>query len=178
MENIKITVIEGTDRPARRSLKVAKFIADLGSKLEGVEITFVDPKELNFSYEAGDPRYSEIVEESDAFLLVTPEYNHSFSGTLKTLLDTELKKYNHKAVAVAGVSAGPIGGARVVENILPVLRELGLVAISTNLYFPNVKDFFDENGEPKDPQTNERVLAAFSELIWMAKTLKWGRENL
>jgi NAD(P)H-dependent FMN reductase len=62
-------------------------------------------------------------------ILVVPEYNHSFPGLLKNVLDTNLKEYIHKAVGVCGVSADPFGGERMIESLLPVLRKLGLVTV-------------------------------------------------
>jgi NAD(P)H-dependent FMN reductase len=70
-----------------------------------------------------------------------PEYNHSFPGLLKHVLDTNLKEYIHKAVGVCGVSAGPFGGARMIESLLPVLRELGLVTIFWDVYFGTAGSF-------------------------------------
>lgn len=67
--------------------------------------------------------------QADGIVIVTPEYNRGYPGLLKYVLDTNLKEYIHKAVGICGVSAGGFGGARVIENLLPVLRELGLVTI-------------------------------------------------
>jgi hypothetical protein len=75
------------------------------------------------------------MDRADALVVVSPEYNHGYSGLLKHVLDSCLKEYIHKAVGIVGVSAGPFGGARVIQNLLPVMRELGLVTI-----FWDVKD--------------------------------------
>lgn len=175
---LHITIIEGTDRPGRQSIKAAKLITTIGEGIDGIEVLLVDPVNFNFSYEHGDPRFTDIVKNTDAFIIVTPEYNHSFPGTLKALLDTELKGYIHKPVMLAGVSSGRFGGVRAVESLVPVVRELGLVVTFTDLYFPQVKDFFDENDKPKDLGVYERIREAYAELVWMGRTLKWGRENL
>ena len=76
-----------------------------------------------------DPMFSATVSRSDGLIIVTPEYNHGYPGLLKHALDMNLKEYIHKAVGICGVSAGPSGGARVTEALLPVMRELGLVTI-------------------------------------------------
>ena len=112
------------------------------------------------------------------FFIVVPEYNHSFPGTLKRLLDSELQNYNHKAVAFAGVSAGPWGGTRAVESLVNVVRELGLAATHADANFPTVQNLFDEKGNLIDDKYVSRVQKSFRELIWMSKALKWGRENL
>src|ERR1700712_1988724 len=117
---ITLAVLGGTTRVQRQSIKAARYIADFASQLPNVEIIFVDPKEFNFpgdgnDPEGKDPRYSEITAKADAFFIVTPEYNHSFPGSLKRMLDSELATYNHKPAALAGASNGNWGGVRAVE---------------------------------------------------------------
>ena len=89
-----------------------------------------------------------------------------------------LPEYVHKAVGLVGVSMSPWGGTRVIENLLPTMRELGLVAISANLNFPRVQELFDEKGNLKDKTYEKRIAGFLDELEWMAQTLRWGRENL
>ena len=72
---------------------------------------------------------------------MTPEYNHGYPGLLKHALDMNLKEYIHKAVRICGVSAGPFGGARVIENLAPVMRELGFVIIFEDVNFGIVQRF-------------------------------------
>ena len=66
---------------------------------------------------------------ADGLVIVAPEYNHGYPGILKHALDTNLKEYIHKPVGLCGVSAGGFGGTRVIESLLPVMRELGMVTI-------------------------------------------------
>src|SRR5437870_3626002 len=87
-----------------------------------------------------DPHCSESAMRADACIIVAPEYNHGYPGLLKHVLDTNLKEYIHKAVGICGVSAGPFGGTRVTENLLPVLRELGLVTIFEDVNFGRIGD--------------------------------------
>ncbi len=182
MDTITIAVIEGTTRAKRKSVPAAKYIARVGEEIEGVEILYVDPAEFNLPLDGDDPedrdpKYSEITQKADAFFILTPEYNHSFPGSLKRLLDSEFDNYKHKAVALAGASSGIWGGARAVESLLPVLRTLGLVVITPNVYFQHVQDAFDDNGEPINESLRPAVEKVYAELIWMAKSLKYGREN-
>lgn len=183
-DNVVIAVLAGTVRQARRSIQAAHYVADFGHRLPNIEIIFVDPSEFNFPYDGNgpenkDPRYSKITARADAFFIVTPEYNHSFPGTLKRMLDSEYSNYLHKPVVTAGVSNGPWGGVRVCEAILPVLHRLGLVIIHPEVYFPKVQDIFDENGMMRPEFTDmyeKNVGNAYQELIWMARTLKHGRQ--
>jgi len=119
-----------------------------------------------------------MIEEADALLMVIPEYNHAYPAILKRVLDSEYSVYLHKPVALVGVSSGPWGGVRAIESILPVLRTLGLVISRRDLNFPNVQDLFDQQGNLKDEKYIQRIEKALEELLWLAKVLKCGKENL
>jgi NAD(P)H-dependent FMN reductase len=185
-EKLTIAVLAGTTREKRESIKAAWYIAEFGRGLPDVEIIFVDPKEFYFpgdgnDPEGKDPRYTEIVAKADAFFIITPEYNHSFPGTLKRMLDSELALYNHKPVAFAGASDGNWGGVRAVEALLTAIRETGLVALSWDIYFPYVNKMFDENNaiKPEHKERYDRNLGKiYKELIWMARLFKDGRRQL
>ena len=88
-----------------------------------------------------------------------------------------LKEYIHKTVGICGVSAGPFGGSRVIEDLLPVMRELGLVTIFEDLNFGTVRKLFDANGKLLDQNDIRRVNKFLDELILMARSLRYGREN-
>ena len=118
------------------------------------------------------------MERADAIVIVSPEYNHSFPGLLKHVLDSCLKEYIHKAAGIVGVSAGPFGGSRAIENLLPILRELGLVSIFWDVNFGNVYKAFDPSGRLLDEAYIRRAAKFIDELIWMAKVLRYGREQV
>jgi NAD(P)H-dependent FMN reductase len=182
-QTITVAVLAGTTRVQRESIKAARYVADFAVKLPDVEVMFVDPKDFNFpgdgnDPEGKDPRYTEIVSKADAFFVVTPEYNHSFPGSLKRMLDSELALYNHKPIAFAGASNGNWGGVRAVESLLTAVRETGLVALSWDVYFPYVQNIFDADGNIKDDyrERYEKSLdKLFNELLWMARLFKQGR---
>ncbi|MEO7905250.1 MAG: NAD(P)H-dependent oxidoreductase [Candidatus Saccharimonadales bacterium] len=182
-EPITIAVLAGTTRVQRESIKAARYIAAEGEKLDGVEIIFVDPNDFYFAGdgndpEGKDPHYTDIVGRADAFFIVTPEYNHSFPGSLKRMLDSELALYNHKPVALAGASSGNWGGVRAVESLVPAIRETGLVVMSWDVYFPFVQNMFNDDGSMKPEHTeryDQNVAKLYAELLWFAKVLKAAR---
>jgi NAD(P)H-dependent FMN reductase len=184
MSKLFIPVLAGTTRVQRRSIYAARFVAQVGSQSPEVETLLVDPVEFNFpgdgnDPECKDPRYTEITQRADAFFIVTPEYNHSFPGSLKRMLDSELATYNHKPVGFAGVSDGQWGGVRAIEALVPAVRESGMVVCNVDVQFPFVQKIFNEQtGELQDENFTRRVQRVYTELIWLASTLKWGRENL
>jgi NAD(P)H-dependent FMN reductase len=178
-----IPVILGTPRQGRYSEHVARFVLDEVSKQESVETELIDIRAIALpTVDAGeavkDSGFSELVERADALIIVAPEYNHGYPGLLKHVLDSNLKEYIHKAVGICGVSAGPFGGTRVVENLLPVMRELGLVTIFWDGNFSSVQKVFDESGALLDESYVRRIDKFLKELIWMAKVLRYGRENV
>jgi NAD(P)H-dependent FMN reductase len=180
---IFIPVILGTPRQGRYSEYVARFVLGEVAKREAVETELIDIREMQFSTrDAGeqikDARFSETAMRADAFIIIAPEYNHGYPGLLKHVLDTNLKEYIHKAVGLVGVSAGPFGGTRVVQNMLPVMRELGLVTIFWDGNFSNVQKAFDQNGKLLETAYERRLEKFISELIWMAKVLRYGRESV
>ena len=65
-----------------------------------------------------------------------------------------------------------------IENLLPVLRELGLTTIFTDVNFGNARKLFDENGQLLDQSYVRRVGRFLDELIWMARVLRYGRDNI
>jgi len=178
-----IPLILGTARQGRESEHVARFVFEQTEKRAGVETEFIDVRQLPMKLDdAGeqmkDPKFSATIDRCDALIIITPEYNHSFPGLLKHALDMNLKEYIHKAVGICGVSAGSFGGARVIENLLPVMRELGLVTIFEDVNFGSVGKLFDEAGKLRDDSFVRRVDKFLNELIWMARVLRHGRENI
>jgi NAD(P)H-dependent FMN reductase len=178
-----IPVILGTARQGRESEHAARFVFERTKKRAGVETEFIDvrtlPMKLNDAGEQmKDPKFAATIERCAGLIIVTPEYNHSFPGLLKHALDMNLKEYIHKAVGICGVSAGPMGGARVIESLLPVMRELGLVTIFEDVNFGKIGSLFDERGQLLDENFVRRVDTFLNELIWMSKVLRHGRESV
>ncbi|MDM7922340.1 MAG: NADPH-dependent FMN reductase [Pyrinomonadaceae bacterium] len=180
-----IPLILGTNRKDRKSEAAAKWVFGKLSERDGVEAKYFDVRDFHLptdDYGTGlasqFPEWQSAMQHADGLIIVTPEYNHGYPGILKSVLDLLLKEYIHKPVSFVGVSAGPWGGTRVIEAMLPVVRELGLAATFTDLNFPKIGSKFDESGELLDTAYESRVTGFLDELLWMSKTLRWGRENV
>jgi NAD(P)H-dependent FMN reductase len=179
-----IPVVLGTVRKGRASENVARFVHEQVKRREGVETELIDIGELKLpGDDAGEQikhqRFSATCERADGLVLVVPEYNHGYPGMLKHVLDSNLKEYIHKAVGICGVSAGGFGGTRVIQALLPVLRELGLVTIFWDGNFSGAAGLFDQAGNIKDRDTHEKRIDKFlGELIWMSRVLRYGRESV
>jgi NAD(P)H-dependent FMN reductase len=178
-----IPVLLGTVRVGRMSEPAARVIVSELEKRNGVETELIDIARMKLPTNAAgeavkDPEFSARIERADGLVIVCPEYNHGYPGLLKHVLDSCLKEYIHKAVGVAGVSAGFFGGTRAIQDLLPVLRELGLVTIFWDVNFASVRRRFGPEGQLLDTSLLPRIDQFLKELIWMSKTLRHGRENV
>lgn len=180
----QLVIFNGSARKGQYTQHVTNFVQKIVDEHGGFTSTVVDPRELDLHFDnegrsASPEKLTSLVEKADAYLIVTPEYNHGYPGSLKYVLDLNLKQYIHKPVAFVGISMGPWGGTRVIENLLPVVRELGMVATFTDVNVTNVHDEIGEDHNFKNPEKwQPRIEKMLSELHWMTKTLKYGRENI
>ena len=152
-----IPVILGTGRTGRNSEKVARYVVSVLQGRSDIETELIDVLDYTFGRtipaqesENKTKPWQEIVKRADAFVIVFPEYNHGYPGELKMLLDQDLENYKGKKVLLCGVSIGGFGGVRGVENLLPVCRELGLIALQPSLYFSKVGETFEQSKEELD----------------------------
>ena len=180
---LSIPVILGTPRQGRLSEHVARVVVEQLCKCDDVATSLIDVRTLDVSsMDAGeaikDAAFSEAMRRADGLVIVAPEYNHGYPGILKHVLDTNLKEYIHKPVGLCGVSAGGFGGTRVVESLLPVMRELGLVPIFWDVNVSSAGKAFDEGGQLLDQALPRRIDKMLGELVWMARVLRYGRNTV
>ena len=185
MNELNIPVLLGTNRKERQSVHVAKWLVGQMEKRPEIRTRLFDVAE--FKLPQGDygqglkdsfPEWRDAIIQADGLVLVTPEYNHGYPGVMKAVLDLLLREYIHKSVAFVGVSAGPWGGTRVIEALVPMCRELGLAVCFTDLNFPYVQKTFDAEGKILDQAFEQRAKDFLDELVWMSTVLKWGRTNV
>jgi NAD(P)H-dependent FMN reductase len=180
-----LPILLGTIRKGRESENVARLILERAQAHPEIETRLFDPRTMVFPMDDEgqelkhlNPEWRDAVVRADGLIIVSPEYNHGYPGSLKMALDMLLKEYIHKAVALVGVSAGPWGGTRVIEKLVSVVRELGLVVTFTDLNFSQVESKFDPEGRLLDPDMLPRIDRFLTELVWMARTLCMGRAKL
>ncbi len=181
-----IPVLLGTVRQGANSRHVANWLVSWLEQQDGITTELLDPQTMQLPNDdegqdliKHNQSYRDAIVGADGLVVVVPEYNHGYPGSLKRVLELLLAEYIHKPVCLCGVSAGGFGGTRVIENLLPVLRELGLITTFTDINVSLVEKKFDPNsGELLDEQMTAKAEKAVTELRWMAETLKWGRENV
>lgn len=167
-----ITLILGTAREGRQSEHVAVFLLEALKKDHRFDTEFVDVKDYlisatiaSWTESPAAQLWRDRVKKSDAFIIVSPEYNHGYPGELKLLLDRAYKEYAGKPVLMCGVSDGPFGGARMIEHIMPVLRQIGMLPIVPTLYFPHVDELFKKEKSEIEQEYQPRIEKAVNALV-------------
>jgi len=185
VDQLYLPVLLGTNRKMRKSVFAAKWLVGEMEKRPEIQTKLFDVSDFalphdDYGQEIKNvfPEWRDAVIQADGLVIVSPEYNHGYPGTLKAVLDLLLKEYIHKSVAFVGISAGPWGGTRMIEAMVTVVRELGLAPTFTDLHFPFIQKTFDDEGKLLDPALEQRVKGFLDELVWMSRALKWGRENV
>ncbi len=173
---LNIPIILGTVREGRYSEKVARFmlkqLQNIGLKSEIIDTRDFIDKKLSVLH------YAQKITKADALIVVAPEYNHSFPGEFKTMLDSIMPEYAYKPIGICGVSSGRLGGARMVEQLKLVAIELRMIPIRETLYFSNVAELFDDKNRLKDSSYEEQITTFLEELKFLAEAMKLAREKI
>ncbi|MFF4412779.1 NADPH-dependent FMN reductase [Streptosporangium sp. NPDC001559] len=182
-ERLRLGVIIGSVRKGRSGTIVADWFAAEARKSDQFEVELIDLADFHLPLPFGEGMTAEelaqirpltqALHEADAYVVVTPEYNHSYPAGLKNAIDWHGKEWEAKPVAF--VSYGGIsGGLRAVEHLRTVLAELHAVTIRATVSFVNYWDQFDGEGRwPKEPETgNSAAKGLLQQLAWWAQALK------
>lgn len=191
--SFNIKVIAGSTRKGRFSDKAASWIAEeiKKQKVVAVEVLDLCDYDMPFFNEPTSPsfkqepykneavaRFTKKIEEGDAFVIVTPEYNHGTSGVLKNALDWVYQEWNNKPVAF--VSYGGVGGARAVEQLRLNAIELQMAPIRSAVHIPGEQYFPVVFGKTKANELfalqSEKAEAMVTQLLWWTRALKNARE--
>jgi NAD(P)H-dependent FMN reductase len=166
---LKIAIVIGSVRPIRKGEAVAKWAFELAKKRNDAEYELIDLKEINLPFldEPESPAagkytkphtsaWSARISPFDAFVFVTPEYNHGVSPALKNALDFLYKEWNNKAAGF--VAYGNAGGARSVEHLRNTCAELQMATVRSAVALMLATDW--ENYEVFKPHPrHEKTLA-------------------
>jgi NAD(P)H-dependent FMN reductase len=183
MFELKIAVILGSTRPDRNGKAVADWVLERAADRTTAEYELIDLLEypLPFLDEPSPPalrRYTyehtkawaATIGSYDAFVFVTPEYNHSIPGVLKNAIDYLYAEWNNKAAAF--VSYGSLGGARAVEHLRAVCTELQLAHVRQQLSFSLYHDFEDFSVFKPDVRHDDAADTLFDQLETWARALR------
>jgi NAD(P)H-dependent FMN reductase len=188
---LKIAVILGSTRPNRFGEKPVQWILDEVKKLKDVEATFLDLRDhpLPFFDQGSSPSgvkdgnygnpavnaWAKEIAGADAFVMVSPEYNHSTSAVLKNALDSVYAEWNNKAVGF--VSYGGVGGARAVEHLRGIAVELQMAPVRNAVHIPGSVVWGGTWKPLEDQSLMKQSHGMLVQLQWWGNALKAAREK-
>ncbi|MBE7199935.1 MAG: NAD(P)H-dependent oxidoreductase [Parafilimonas terrae] len=187
--SLTVPVILGSVRTDRIGIRAARYLT---ARLEarGHAAPLVDPAALKLplldrmykEYPAGtapEPlsRLADLYRRSDAFLVVSAEYNHGVPPALSNVLDHFLEEYYWRPSAICCYSAGQYGGVRAAMPLRAMLAEMGMPSIPSLLPIPRLQKAIDEAGAPAEPWLETSAKRFLDELEWYAEALRERRQR-
>lgn len=189
---MKVAVILGSIRKVRRGERVVKWLIPELKKIKDIRVELLDLRDYPLPFYAEDTspdslengysidiatKWAAKIKEADAFIIITPEYNHGPPAVLKNALDYVYKEWNKKPVTFVSYAWGSAGGIRAVEQLRTITIELQMAPMQAAIHIGNVLQTIDENGKLLKGHYNERVAVIMEQLLWWAKALKTAREK-
>jgi NAD(P)H-dependent FMN reductase len=176
---IRVGIVIGSTRPGRNAEAVAKWVYEIARKRSDMEVEMIDLKDYPLPHldepippsagqysQAHTREWAKKIGALDAFVFVTPEYNHSTSGVLKNAIDFLYAEWNNKAAAF--VSYGSAGGVRAVEHLRLIMAELQIADVRAQVFFSLFSDF--ENFRTFKPDPSKAAVAE----VMLAQLAAWG----
>lgn len=151
----KIGIIVGSTRPHRMSINVASWLKDEYELISDNEFVLLDLKDFPLPFfgeedkENAILKWEESIESCDAFVFVTPEYNHSITGVLKNALDFGYNYWNGKPATIVSYGYGA-SGARAASHLRGILGALGVYDLKTQILISLTEDVVDKKFKPRD----------------------------
>ncbi|MEV0054045.1 NAD(P)H-dependent oxidoreductase [Saccharopolyspora shandongensis] len=179
MSALRLAVIIGTNREGRFGPTVGDWFTRQAREFGGLDVDVIDLAEIDLpaTLDFGARPVVELagrLAAADAYVVVTPEYNHSFPAVLKHAIDLYREEWQAKPVGF--VSYGGMGGGlRAVEQLRLVFAELHAMTVRETVSFHNAWERFDETGAPIDEGCNEAAKGMLGQLTWWARALRAAR---
>jgi NAD(P)H-dependent FMN reductase len=186
---LKVGIILGSTRPNRNGEAVAKWVEQQVKDRSDASYELVDIKDFNLPLldepippsqgkysQPHTKRWAEKIASFDAFIFVTPEYNHATSGALKNALDFLYAEWNNKAAGF--VSYGSAGGARAVENLRLIMAELQIADVRAQVMFSLFTDFKNFSEFAPDPRHEPELDTMLKQLGAWGDAMRTVRETL
>ena len=186
---MKIAVITGSTRPGRNNEAVARWVYERARKRTDAEFELVDIKVYNLplldeAAPAESGQYSQLhtkvwaakIASFDAYVFVTPEYNHGTSAALKNAIDYLFREWNDKAAGF--VSYGAVGGARAVEHLRLILANVKIATVRAQVMLSLFTDFDNLTTFNPDPRHEHEVHTMLDQVIALGGALRSLRSPL
>jgi NAD(P)H-dependent FMN reductase len=185
---IRVAVIVGSTRPGRKAEPVSQWVYELAKQRTDAELELVDIQsyDLPLLDEAAPPAMGKYAKEHtkkwaakiasfDAFVFVTPEYNHSIPGALKNALDFIYAEWTNKAAGF--VSYGSAGGTRAVEHLRGVMAELQIADVRQQVALSLATDFENYQAFKPHPRHEKSLATMLDQVIAWGTALKTLRNK-
>lgn len=178
---MRIEIISGSPRQKSVTHRVSLFLKNWLKQNTTHEVDIIDMKEWNLpmvqsvwvSPDAAPLEFRLLAERmfnADAFILVTPEYNGSYSPALKNLLD-HFPKQHHKAFGIVTASPGAMGGMRASQQMLLLVPALFGIASPYMLVVPGVDKKFTPDGDLLDENFHNAIHNFINEFLWLSEKI-------
>ena len=185
---LNVGIILGSTRPNRNGEAVAKWVQQQVKDRNDASYELVDLKDFNLPLldepippsqgkytQPHTKKWAEKIASLDAFIFVTPEYNHATSGALKNALDFLYAEWNNKAAGF--VSYGSAGGARAVENLRLIMAELQIADVRAQVMFSLFTDFKNFSEFAPDARHEPELNTMLQQLVAWGEAMKTVREQ-
>jgi NAD(P)H-dependent FMN reductase len=185
---LKVGIILGSTRPNRIGEAVAQWVFEQSKGRNDAQYELVDIRDFNLPLldepippsmgryaQPHTRRWAEKIGSFDAFVFVTPEYNHSTSAALKNAIDFLYAEWNNKAAAF--VSYGSAGGARAVETLRLVMAEIQIADVRAQVMFSLYTDFKNFSQFTPDPRHDAELDTMLKQLVTWATALQGVRSQ-
>ncbi|HEU0163544.1 MAG TPA: NAD(P)H-dependent oxidoreductase [Thermomicrobiales bacterium] len=179
---LRIAIIVGSNRSGRFGETISNWFVAQAKQIEGIDFDVIDLASLDipmdFSGGGDSADFRSRIGAADGFIVITPEYNHSFPGYLKHAIDSVKDEWKTKPVGFVSYG-GVSGGLRAVEGLRLVFAELHATTIRDAVSFHQAHGLFDENGQLTNPDgPNATAAYVINELAWWAEGLKTARATV
>ncbi|MEO5898897.1 MAG: NAD(P)H-dependent oxidoreductase [Ilumatobacteraceae bacterium] len=181
---LRVALIVGSTRDGRFGHVIANWFATRAARRDDIELDVIDLVDIELPVRHTHPRsvavaeYVARLDRADAFVVVTPEYNHSYPAGLKHAIDLVRDEWQRKPVSFVSYG-GLSGGLRAVEHLRQVFAETHSVTMRDTVSFHNPWPQFDETGELRDPAATaaaeSAVTVMLDQLVWWAAALRVAR---
>ncbi len=182
--SVNVAVIIGSTRAGRFAPTVASWFVDHARKRDDVDVDVIDLAEGRLSETLGALGALPTAEvavltarlaAAEAFVVVTPEYNHSYPAPLKSAIDWHYEEWLTKPVAFVSYG-GLSGGLRAVEHLRQVFAEVHAVTIRDTVSFHGARNQFGPDGQPIDLAKSAAAAdVLLNRLVWWARALTEAR---
>lgn len=173
---LRLAVVCGSTREGRFCDTVTEWVLSQAEKAGVFGIDVVDPRRLDEA--GGTEELAARLQRADAFIVVTPEYNHGYPAPLKALIDAVGQPWQAKPVAFV-CYGGISGGLRAVEQLRQVFAELHAATLRDCVSFAHAARRFDANGALLDPEAAEDAMRTLlARLRWWARALRAARHEI